>query len=197
VLAIAIAAFIGCGKQEGAKPAGSKSKPATAAPSAAPPRTEVGDRMPPYKSSYLDGSAFDIAEQKAGQLMLLNVWATWCGPCRAEIPELQKLHDEFSKEGFRVVGVSIDETDISGVKQFVEEHKVRYPIAFDPEGRVANILQTTVLPTSVLLDSDHRILWRKVGFVRPNDLEVLRKLIAKKPPKAVEKFIPSGVVVGG
>lgn len=168
---------LACQKQEAPKPAARKTR-AKSASTAVAPRTDVGDTMPPYSSAYLDGKPFDLAAD-GSKLILLNVWATWCGPCRAELPELQALHDKFESRGFKVVGVSIDESDAAAVKQFVDEHKVRYPIVFDAEGRVANILQTTVLPTSVILDRDRRILWRKVGALRPNDVKHVDDLIAK------------------
>ena len=62
-------------------------------------------------------------------VVFLNLWATWCGPCRYEIPELQKLHTEYAPQGFKVVGVSLDEGGKETVQQFVNEHAMSYPIA--------------------------------------------------------------------
>ena len=176
-LIIVLAGALACQRDEAAKPAAPKG-PAAKPVTAAPPPTEVGDTMPAYAADLLDGSRFDITADKS-EMILVNVWATWCGPCRAEMPELQQLHDEHKAHGFKVVGVSVDETDVAAVKQFVTENKIAFPIAFDPEGRVANILQTTVLPTSVLLDRNRKIVWRRVGRVRGNDLKDLRALIGK------------------
>ena len=132
--------------------------------------------MPAYSAKLLDGKSFDIAAEK-GNVVLLNVWATWCGPCRFETPELQALHEKYDAKGFKVVGVSVDEGDPTEVKKFVGENKVTYPIALDPEGRVASVLRTTVLPTSVLIGRDGKIVWRKIGPVLPNETAALDSLI--------------------
>jgi thiol-disulfide isomerase/thioredoxin len=132
--------------------------------------------MPPYAATLLDGKSFDVKKEK-GNVVLLNVWATWCGPCRFETPELQALHDKYAARGLKVVGVSVDEGGDAEVKKFIAENKVTYPIAVDAEGRVANVLRTTVLPTSVLIARDGRVVWRKIGPVMPNETAALDKLV--------------------
>ena len=151
----------------------------TAQPQPAAPAgpTEVGDAMPAYSAKLLDGTAYDLAADK-GKVVLINVWATWCGPCRFEIPELQKLHDQHAAHGFKVVGVSVDEGDPAEVKQFVTDQKMTYPVVVDAEGRIASVLQTTVLPTSVLVDRNGKIVWRQIGAIAPHDPKLTRALDA-------------------
>ena len=149
--------------------------PASTEPPAAP-RTEVGDVMPAYGAAMLDGKKFDLAAQK-GSVVLLNVWATWCGPCRFETPELEAMHQKYAGKGFKVVGVSVDDTGLDGVKQFVTENKITYPIAVDADGRIANILHTTVLPTTIIIGRDGRIVWRKVGALMPNEVESVDSIV--------------------
>ena len=181
---------VACRKHEVApKPRVAKrAAPKPAETETAPP-TEVGDVMPAYATAYLDGQPFNLASEK-GNVVLLNVWATWCGPCRMEIPELQTLHDKYRKQGFKVIGVSIDEGTIDIVKEFVAEKKVAYPIAFDPDSRLAETLQTTVLPTSVIIDRTGRIVWRKVGAITPKELSRLKSVI-EKTLGAVKKAPPA------
>lgn len=131
--------------------------------------------MPSYQTAMLDGTKFDIAAEK-GNVVFLNVWATWCGPCRYEIPELQAMHGRFAGRGFKVVGVSVDEGEPGPVQSFVTEQKVTYPIAHDPDGKIATLLQTSVLPTSVLVDRNGKIVWKKYGLVEAGD-ESLAKAI--------------------
>ena len=170
---------LACHKAETpSKPPARGSATTTATTSAAtPPSTNAGDPMPPYSAKMLDGRPFDLAAEK-GNVVLLNVWATWCGPCRYEIPELQKLHDEFSARGFKVVGVSVDEGDPAEVKQFAADQKMNYPVVLDPEGRIANLLQTMVLPTTVLIDRDGKIVWRQVGALPPGDAKLIAAIHA-------------------
>jgi len=128
----------------------------------------AGPPMPAYSAKYLDGSNFDVADQK-GSVVLLNVWATWCAPCRFEIPELDKLHAAYASRGFKGVGVSVDEGGANEVKPFVTEQKIGYPIVVDPEGKLATLLATTVLPTSIVIDRTGHIVWKHFGVVDTND----------------------------
>jgi len=180
VLSMVIA---GCKKHETPKPAQPKASAQTdtsATPRGATPATAtdsaVGSSMPAYKAELLDGKPFDIAGER-GNVVFLNLWATWCGPCRYEIPELQKLHTQYAAQGFKVVGVSLDESGKDAVQQFVTENTIAYPIVLDPEGKLANVFQTTVIPTSVLIDRSGKIVWKKYGLIAVDD-ELMRALKA-------------------
>ena len=153
-------------------------KPSTPAPATPATDTDsaVGTNMPAYKAELLDGKSFDVAAEH-GNVVFLNLWATWCGPCRFEIPELQKLHTDNAAKGFKVVGVSLDDSGKENVQQFVTEHSMTYPVALDPDGKLANIFQTTVIPTSVLIDRNGKIVWKKYGAITVDD-ELRRALDA-------------------
>lgn len=182
-----------CAKQETkssnpAKPAKTAGSPTTTSTTAKEPaelasaRTDVGDPMPPYSATFIDGKPFNVASEK-GNVVFLNVWATWCGPCRFETPELQALQNQYAASGLKVIGVSVDEGDSAAVKTFVTEQKITYPIAVDPEGRIANLVQTTVLPTSLLIDRNGKIVWRQIGAIMPNDAKLkaaIEKAVAEK-----------------
>ena len=173
VAVLLLVALAACGRERKVSPTPqSKPKPAVGS------QSEAGDVMPPYAAKLLDGKPFDVAQEK-GNVVLLNVWATWCGPCRFETPELQALHRKYATRGLKVVGVSVDEGGDAEVKKFVDENKVTYPIVLDAEGRIANVLRTTVLPTSVLIGRDGRIVWRKIGPVMPNETAALDTLVAQ------------------
>ena len=134
--------------------------------------------MPAYTAENLDGSKFDLAAKRE-KVVLLNVWATWCGPCREEIPELQILHERYGTRGFEVIGASVDESGADSVKEFIaKQPKMTYPVILDPQGNIANILQTSVLPTSILVDRKHNIVWKKVGAIERGDLEVEKAIEA-------------------
>ena len=145
------------------------------APAVTATGTEVGAAMPEYSAMFLDGSKFEL-EGRRGRVVLLNLWATWCGPCRFEIPELQALHDRYASKNFEVVGVSVDESGIESVRDFVKEHEMTYPIVLDAEGKLVNVFQTSILPTSVVIDRNGKIVWKKLGAIMPND-EELKKAI--------------------
>ena len=170
-----------CRKSEQAvAPATQSSQPATAtAPASSTAATatgiDVGSVLPAYGAAWLDGTAFDLASRR-DKVVLLNVWATWCGPCRFEIPELQSIHDKFAARGFEVIGVSVDEGDPKFVREFVAEKKMTYPVALDSDGKIADMLQTSVLPTTVLLGRDGTILWKKYGAIEAGDTELAQAI---------------------
>lgn len=138
--------------------------------------TEVGQAMPPYKARTLDGGTYDLAEEK-GKVILLNIWATWCGPCRHEIPELVKLQNTYAKKGFEVVGVSVDSAEMEGqIAPFVEETGINYPVVLDPRGVIADVFETNILPTSALIDRDGTVVWTHIGMVEADDEQLLSAL---------------------
>ena len=180
---VLLAAMAACGRENQQSSTPRKSEPAAKAAKATPQNADVGDVMPAYATKLLDGKPFDVSSEK-GNVVFLNVWATWCGPCRFETPELEALHQKYGPQGFKVVGVSVDEGPVAEVKAFVDENKITYPIAVDSEGRVANVLRTTVLPTSVIIGRDGKIVWRKIGPVMPNETssvaEIVERALGKK-----------------
>lgn len=166
VLLIVVAIALACSRESGPRivRVDKKAKPAKRGEeTAAVPSTDVGATMPPFRATMLDGSPFDLAAERGKHVVFLNVWATWCGPCRFEIPELEKMRAKYGPRGFEVVGVSVDENGLEAVKPFAKEQKISYPMVIDPSGKIANLLQTTVLPTSVLIDRDGKIVWRRIG----------------------------------
>ncbi|HEX8619246.1 MAG TPA: TlpA disulfide reductase family protein [Thermoanaerobaculia bacterium] len=185
LLALTLVLAVSCKKKEEAAAPGTsgygaqQGRGATAAAPAAATTTgtEVGTMLPEYSAMWLDGSKFELAGHRQN-VVLLNVWATWCGPCRYEIPELQALHDRYKPRKFEVIGVSVDESGPESVKQFVDEQKMTYPIALDAEGKLANVLQTSVLPTTVLLDRSGKIVWKRLGAIMPNDQELVKAIEA-------------------
>jgi peroxiredoxin len=155
-------------------------------PAGVPPQAasgiNVGDAMPAFEAPLLDGAKFDVANEK-GNVVLLNLWATWCGPCREEIPELEQMHKQHSGDGFKVVGISLDEGEVDAVKEFVRTHGMTYPIALDPEGKLTGVFQTGVIPTTVLIDRNGTIAWKKYGMIERNDSTLqaaLKKALAEK-----------------
>jgi len=105
----------------------------------------------------------------SGKVMLVNLWATWCGPCRNEIPELVKLHKEFASRGFEIVGLSTENPTNSeaSVKSFVENFNMDYQVGWaPPEVSIAfmQMTQRDAIPQSFIISRDGRVLKQFVGF---------------------------------
>lgn len=150
--------------------------PAKAGDAAASGTATLGAPMPAYKAKTLDGADFDLASLK-GNVVLLNIWATWCGPCRHEIPELITLHQTYASRGFQVLGASVDgEESAKEVAPMVEDRKINYPVIIDTKGKIADIFETSVIPTSALIDREGRVVWTRVGTLEADEKEVVEAI---------------------
>jgi thiol-disulfide isomerase/thioredoxin len=101
-----------------------------------------------------------------GKAVLLNLWATWCEPCRAELPELLKLHEQYAASGLVVVGVSLDQTRTAEeIRRFVAQRKLPYTMLWDPKDEASKTFDVETLPATFLYDGERVLRWRKVGAV--------------------------------
>jgi len=125
---------------------------------------EVGERVPEYGAELLSGGEATFADYR-GEVVLVNVWATWCGPCRVEMPPIQESYERYREEGFTVLAVSVDAGPghREKVERFVDEYGLTFPVLLDPEGRVTRVLQTVGVPETFVLDREGRIVKRLIG----------------------------------
>jgi peroxiredoxin len=105
----------------------------------------------------------------AGQVVLINFWATWCPPCRAEIPDLEAAYREHGDDGFVVLGISVEDP-AHLVEPFVASMQMTYPVLLDTEGRVAKTYRVPGLPMSVIVDGEGVIQVRHVGYLSAGQL---------------------------
>lgn len=132
---------------------------------------------PAYRFVALDGSELS-AETLRGKVVLVNFWATWCTPCRVEMPALQRMHDRHAPDGFVVVGLAVDRASTEAVRAFVQERGVTYPIAHVVGEAEVLFGGVRGYPTSFLLDRSGRIRHTVIGPVAPVSLEpAVRRLL--------------------
>jgi len=122
---------------------------------------------PDYGADYLDdGGSFTI-DDFAGEVVLLNVWATWCEPCKREMPALSQIASEYESQGLKVIGISIDrQRSDSDLKAFAEEHQATYTLAKDPKDAFSTAFRTTGVPVTVLIDRAGNIVQQWPGDVQ-------------------------------
>lgn len=140
------------------------------------PIPRVGMAVPEYGAHTLAGDSVSL-ESLRGEVVLLNLWATWCIPCRTETPYLQSLHERHAPEGLHLVGVSVDagnDTDL--VARFVEEYGVTYTVLHDPAGRALATWVVPGMPASFLIDRQGVLRWLRYGPIPEDDPELLRAL---------------------
>lgn len=134
-----------------------------------PARVEVGLPVPAYRTVSLSGDSVSLADQR-GEVVLLNVWATWCHPCRDEIPELRTIHKKYEQRGLHLVGVTVDaEGAEENIREFMKEFEMTYPVWLDPAERISTQFLVVGVPATFLIDRRGVLRWRKTGPVQPND----------------------------
>ena len=124
-------------------------------------------QAPDYKAISLDGNPVSISDYQ-GKVILVNLWATWCEPCREEMPALGELHSMFPRSDFEIIGVSIDDPGFEQViVQTMAEDNLAYPIWLDPENRFQFAFRTIGVPESFLIDADGQIIHQWKGAFNP------------------------------
>jgi peroxiredoxin len=145
------------------------------------PRFEKAAPAPNFTLPDLAGKMTSLADYK-GQVVLLNIWATWCAPCVAEMPSMEKLHQELKEEKFVILAVSIDESGADAVRPFMKKHKLNFPALIDSTGMVKNLYQTTGVPESFIIDKQGRIVEEVIGprdWAADGAIRYFRKLIQR------------------
>jgi peroxiredoxin len=144
---------------------------------------KAGTPAPGFRLPALAGGEVDLASLR-GKLVVLNFWATWCPPCVAEMPSLERLHRALGREGLAVVTVSTDE-DETELRRFVSERKLTLPVLRDPGGRLAaGAYRTTGYPETFVLDPAGLVQQHYVGpaeWDTPEALAHFRHLLAPEP----------------
>ncbi len=124
----------------------------------------VGARAPNYRTMNLTtGDSLSLRDHYRGHVTLVNIWATWCVPCKVEMPSMQRLYDDLSPRGFRIAAVSIDVEGPEMVREFAAELSLTFDILHDRRGEIQQAYQTTGVPESFLLDTSGVIMKRVIG----------------------------------
>ncbi len=130
----------------------------------APEHLGVGSRIPEYRLlDVATGDSIDLRAGYDGSVTLINVWATWCPPCIAEMPSMEKLYQEYRDRGFRIAAVSIDAGNADQVSSFAKNLGVTFDILHDRSGAIQQTYQTMGVPQSFLVDRKGRIRYISLG----------------------------------
>ena len=144
---------------------------------------EVGSPAPDFQAVDLArGDTVTLARYR-GQVVLLNVWATWCEPCRVEMPSMERLQCQLAPEGLKIVAVSIDEAGPDVVRNFQRELGLTFQILQDRSRRIERTYQTTGVPESFVINRHGQIVKKVIGATdwdAPINRDLLRRLLAQR-----------------
>lgn len=149
---------------------------------------DVGSRAPEYAALTLGGDTVRLSSF-AGNVVLLNIWATWCLPCVREMPALQRLHEQLGDRGLSIVAVSVDEPSalrggvpglVEEVREFARGFDLTFTVLYDPSGGIQSRYQVNGLPTTFIIDRDGRIHRKVLGAAEwdePPFVEQIRSML--------------------
>jgi peroxiredoxin len=144
---------------------------------------EVGATAPEFKAVDLaSGDSISLRQRYHGKVTLVNIWATWCVPCRTEMPAMQHLYTELAPDGFAIAAVSIDEGSPDDVRKFGQDLELTFDLLHDRSGRIQQLYQTTGVPESFLLDRNGVIVKRVIGahdWNSPANRALVERLLAE------------------
>ncbi|WP_408891970.1 peroxiredoxin family protein [Paenibacillus taichungensis] len=134
-----------------------------------------GNIAPDFELNSLDGKIFKLSDFR-GQKVIVNMWATWCPPCRAEMPDMQKFYEKYADENTTVIAINMttSEKSVDRISVFLDEFGITFPILLDKQNKIAEIYQVHALPTSYIIDSQGVIQQKVTG---PMNYEMMEKLV--------------------
>ncbi len=155
-LALASLLATGCGTTGAAGTTGTTDAPVAGS----------GDLAAPFRAQTLDGARLDLAHYLGKDVVLVSFWATYCEPCKSEMPSLQRFHERFAKDGLTIVSVAMDGPDTkSGVAPYIRKQGYTFAVVIDEDGAITQTLNpTATAPYAVLVGRDGRVKKRIAGF---------------------------------
>lgn len=125
---------------------------------------QIGDKAPDFSLKTLDGRTLKLSDFR-GKKVVLNFWATWCPPCKAEVPEFQEFYQKHQTSGIEIVAVDItsQEKNKEVVAEFIKSYAVTYPVVLDETGSVASVYRISAIPTTYMIDTQGIIRHKVTG----------------------------------
>ena len=146
-----------------------------------------GNIAPDFTLKDLNGLEVSLQEFRR-KVVLLNFWATWCSPCRREIPSMVELYQRYKDSGLEIIGVNLDKLGKSEVEKFSQEYKINFPVVLNSAGDVASRYGVVVLPTTIFLDRN--------GRIKGNRISGAVDWTAETNLSQIESLLKSGAIAG-
>jgi len=147
----------------------------------------IGNLAPDFDLQTLDGKSLKLSDLR-GKAVLLNFWATYCGPCKIEMPWFVELQKEYGPQGFQIIGVAMDDASNEEIAKFAKEMGVNYPILIGKDSVANSYGGVSVLPTTFFVDRDGKITAREFGLRGRSDfVDDLKKALSQGHPVQAQK----------
>ena len=145
-------------------------------------KSAVGYLAPDFSLRNLKGN-YESLDSFRGQVVVLNFWATWCAPCRVEMPSFEKLYRRYRSEGVAVLAVTLDKNAGPKIKSFVDEYELSFPILLDEKGEVERLYPSMTIPFTYVIDREGRVVARVDGAKNWESNETFEAIeyLLKKP----------------
>lgn len=143
----------------------------------------IGSKAPQFRAvSLATGDSVGL-DHYAGDVVMINIWATWCQPCEAEMPSIQRLYDEMAPEGLKLVSVSVEFSSPDAVRKWLADRHLTFPVLLDKGGHIEDVYQTTGVPETFVLDRQGVIVKKVIGATAwdaPAQKALIRRLLAER-----------------
>jgi len=127
-------------------------------------------KAPNFALKSADGKTYELSKMK-GKVVVVNFWATWCGPCRKEIPDFIEIYKRYESKGLEIIGIALDEGGWEDVKPYVKESKINYPIVLGGRKEASDYGNVAAIPTTFIIDKNGFIVDRHIGVMTKAQLE--------------------------
>jgi peroxiredoxin len=136
---------------------------------------QEGNKAPDFETQTLDGKVIKLSDLE-GKKVILNLWATWCPPCKAEMPHMQDFYSEQQENEVEILAINLTNAEKStdGIEEFVVNYGLTFPIGLDPKGQIGKMYQAITIPTSYIIDSKGIIRQKIIG---PMNKEMMTELV--------------------
>jgi len=140
-----------------------------------------GTKAPNFRLEDLGGKKSELKHYK-GRVVFLNFWATWCGPCKEEMPSMEELWKQFKDKDFVFLTISVDYAGIKPVKEYIEKNRYTFPVLIDPKGKTLDLFEVRGIPTTFLIDQKGGLIGKAIGprdWKRPEMVSIVNLLLEK------------------
>jgi cytochrome c biogenesis protein CcmG/thiol:disulfide interchange protein DsbE len=138
-------------------------------------------KAPNFYLKSLNGEKVELKSFK-GKVLFLNFWATWCGPCKEEMPSMEALYQQFKEKDFIFLTISVDYKEGKEVKEFIEKHHYAFPVLLDPKCETLDLFGVKGIPTTIVIDKKGMMIGKAIGprnWKKPEVISLLNLLLEK------------------